>query len=341
MIKEQVLQTNLDEFSRCEEQAWLQSDDENNHGPIEKTDAGIEEKIDHALWKDDVLRVTDNKEIDIHVKNGIVYMSGHLISSTNRNRVEKALQTVEGIRGSRSKLVMDDELMLEVAVSLGKIEHDHQCKFFTGVSHGVVVLNGEVSSMDVRNSAEKCAASHPNVRGVINYIHAPGVDPGLQDYRFLQPPIGKEICFRDGVTGIVQQVVINPDNRLVIAMTIKGHIYDLPRNLSLSNNTVAQPAGQLLVIPMSVMGHLTNGSGFLTIKSTDFSKYQKFDASIFTSPEAGWVPPYPYCPDDVLFPAGYQHVGKIASIPNQAPPKRRTGEQVLSEQVLANDSLGG
>lgn len=341
MIKEQILQTNLDEYSRCEEQAWLLSNDENSHSPIEKTDAALEEKINHALWKDNVLRATDNNEIDIHVRNGIVYMSGHLISSTNRTRIEKALQTVEGIRGSRSKLVMDDGLMLEVAASLGKLEHDHQCKFFTGVSHGVVVLNGEVSSMEVRKAAEQCAASHPNVRGVINYIHVPGFDPGLQDSRFMQPPIGKEICFRDGVTGIVQQVVINPNNRLVVAMTIKGRISDSRQNLSLSDNSTAQPAGQLLVIPISVVEHLTSSSGFLTIKSTDFTKYQKFDASGFTIPEAGWVPPYPYCPEDVLFPADDQQVGNIESNPNQAPVMRKTGEQVLGEQLLTNDSLGG
>jgi len=341
MYPEQILQTNLDEFSRCEEQTWLLSDDQNDHDPIKKTDAALEEKVNQAIWKNEILRVTENNEIEIHVKNGVVYSSGHLISSTNRDRVMKALQTVDNILGYHSKLVLDDELILQVAASLGKIEHRHHCKFFTGASHGVVVLNGEVSSVEQSKSAEQCAASHPNVRGVINYIRVLGTDTGLQNQRFLQPPIGREMSFRDGVTGIVQQVVIDPDNRLVIAMTIKGHIYDVPRNLDLTNDSSVLPAGQVMVIPMDVMGYLTNSSGFLTIKSTDSTSVQEYDSSNFTSPDAGWVPPYPYCPEDVLFPIAFRQAGKMAGIPNQAPAMRKTGEEVLGELLLANDSLGG
>ncbi len=266
-----------------------------------------------------------------------------MISTTNRQRVEKALQTVEGIHGSKSNLVIDDELMREVAASLELLEQIHHCKILTGISHEVVILNGEVSSMDVRRNAEQCAASHPKVRGVINYIRVPGVDLELQDHRLLQPPIGKEIYFLgDGIPGRVRQVVINPDNRRVVAMTIQGHYYNSRRNLTLSNNSGAQSAEQLLVIPMSIMGHLTKSSGFLTIQSTDFTKYQKFDASLFTAPNKDWVPPYPYCPDDVLFPVEYQQVDKkIENVPNQASSTLKMEEQVLIEQLLANDSLGG
>ncbi len=68
MYKEQVLPTNLNEFYRCGERVWLQTDDEKRYSPIQKMDATLEEKINHALWEDDVLRVTDNNEINIHVK---------------------------------------------------------------------------------------------------------------------------------------------------------------------------------------------------------------------------------------------------------------------------------
>ncbi len=325
MIKEKVLKTNLNEYYRCGERTWLETEDKKCHGLIHDADAAFEEKINDALWKDDVLRVTDNHEIGIHVKNGIVYMSGHLLSTTNRQRVEKALKTVDGIQGIKSNLVMDDELMSEVATSLGQLERVHHCKFFTGVSHGVVVLNGEVSSVKLRLLAEQYAASHPKVRAVINYIRVSGIDLGLQDHRMLQPPIGKEIYFQDGVSGIVRKVVANPDNRRVIAMIIQGHIYDSRQNLTLSNNSSAQSAEQQLVIPMNVVEHLTNSSGFLTIKSTDFTKYQRFDVSLFTDPAEGWIPPYPYCPEDVLFPINHQYVE----------------EKIQNKELLANDSLGG
>jgi len=342
MVQEQVLPINSNEFDRCGEQAGQSADDTKDHDPIQKMDAKLKEKIERALWKDDVLRATDYSEIDIHVKNSIVYLSGHMISTTNQQRVEKALKKVAGIQGCINSLVMDDELLYEVATALGQLEKIHHCKFFTGISNGFVTLNGEVSNAKVRLLAEQCAASHAKVRGVINYIRVPGVDLGIQDQRFLQPPIGKEIYFRDGVSGIVRQVVINPDNRRAIAMIIEGDIYGSQQNPTLPNNSSAQSASQLLVIPLTTIEHLTKDSGFLTIKSTDFTQYKKFDASLFAAPSADWLPPYPYCPDSVLFPIGAQLEDKApATTSNLASPKLETEEQAQSGDLLANDSLGG
>jgi osmotically-inducible protein OsmY len=325
MDQEQVLHTDVDKFYRCEEQAWAGTGDLKNHDRIQEMDAELKEKLDHALWKDDVLRVTDYNEIDIHVKNGIVYLSGHILSTTNWHRVEKALSHITGIHGIISNLVMDDELIREVATSLGQLEQRCHCKFFTGASNGFIILNGEVSNTNLRLQAEQSAASHPKVRGVINYVRVPGVDFDGQDNRIMQPPIGKEILFSDGVSGIVQQVVINSGNRRVIAMIIQGQIYASSQNLTLSNNSTAQAAKQIMVIPANIIEYLTKNSGFLTIKSTDFTKYQKFDASRFTAPAKGWVPPYPYCPEEVLFPVEYQSAK----------------DKLQNEDLLANDSLGG
>jgi len=333
MHNKQILTTNLDQLYRIGAQANQQAPAEKTDKSFQDIDAAIEEKIHHALWKDDVLRVTDHKEINVKVINRIAYLSGHLLGTTNLQRVEKALQTVDGIHGIHSNMVMDDELKQVVATALGPLEQLDHCKFFTGVSHGVVVLNGKVSSMQVRLLAEQCAASHPSVRGVINYIRVLGIDLDAEDQRLIQPPIGKEISFRDGVSGIIRQVVINPDNRRVISMIIQGHIYDSYRNLPLSNNSTAQAIEQCIVIPVSVIGHLTNNSGFLTIRSTDYARFQEFDDSLFSAPAREWVPPYPYCHDDVLFPVENQ--------PGQTSPIPETEDQILSEELLANDSLGG
>src|SRR3972149_10315302 len=62
----------------------------------------------------------------------------------------------------------------------------------------------------------------PGVRGVINSVRAPGVDLEAEDQRFLQPVIGEQIYFRDGLLGIVQRVIINPNNRRVVAMVVRG-----------------------------------------------------------------------------------------------------------------------
>jgi osmotically-inducible protein OsmY len=283
MYKEQVLPTNLDELSRCEVRMQM-TDYGKSLSPTQKTDAAIHENITNALWKDDVLRALDYYEIDVHVKNGIVYLNGHIVSSASQSRIKNAIRAIPGILEIKNNLVLDDKLMLEVAASLGNLEHTYGCKFFTGVSHGVVVLNGQVRNTDMCKSAEQCAASHPKVRGVINHIRVPGVDLGVQDQRLLQPPIGKKIHFRDSVSGIAKQVVIDPDNRRVVAITIQGTFDESRRNLTYSNLSSGQLAEQLLVIPMRVMGHITKNSGFLTIQSTDSANYQEFDASLFSAP---------------------------------------------------------
>jgi osmotically-inducible protein OsmY len=341
MYKEQAPQTNLDEYSRCDE--WRQRPD---HGKslsqTQKTDAALKESINNALWKDNVLRALDYYEIDVHVKNGIVYLNGHIASTTSQNRIENAIRSIPGILEIINNLVLDDKLTSEVARSLGKLEHTFNCKFFTGVSRGIVVLNGEVSRIDVRKSAERCAASHPKVRGVINSIRVPGVDLGTQDYRLVQPPVRKEIYFLDGISGIVRQVVINPNNRQVVAMTIQGDFDESRGNHTSLNMSARQPAKQLLVIPVSVVRHMTKNSGFLTIRSTDSTRYQEFDASLFTTPNKDWLPPYPYCPDEVLFPAEYQWLGvKVEKASNRAPFIIKTEVQKMSEELLFNDSLGG
>jgi osmotically-inducible protein OsmY len=341
MYKEQVSHTNSDEISRCEERSQM-PDHGKNLSPIQKTDAAIKESIYNALWKDDVLRALDYYEIDVRVKNGVVYLNGHIVGSSSQSRIKKAIQGIPGILEIKNSLVLDDKLTMEVAASLAKLEHTFNCKFFTGVSHGVVVLHGEVSSIQVRMSAEQCAASHPQVRGVINYIQVPGVDLGKQDQRLVQPPIGKTMYFLDGLSGVVRQVVINPDNRRVVAIIIQGQFDELQQNLTFSNISNGQSAEQLLVIPMRVMGHVTKSSGFMTFQSTDSTNYQEFDASMFNAPNIDWVPPYPYCPEEVLFPVEHQQLDKkVETESNRASSKIKAEMQKMSEELLYNDSIGG
>jgi osmotically-inducible protein OsmY len=341
MYKEQITHTTLDEISRCEERMQM-PDHGKSLSPIQKTDAVIKESINNALWKDDVLRALDYYEIDVRVKNGVVYLNGHIAGSSSQSRIGNAMRAIPNILEIKNNLVLDDKLTIEVAGSLAKLEHAFNCKFFTGVSHGAVVLHGKVSNMEVRMSAEQSAASHPKVRGVINYIRVPGVDLGIQDQHLVQPPIGKKMYFLDGISGIVRQVVINPNNRRVVAIIIQGHFDELQRNLTLSNISYGQSAEQLLVIPMRVMGHVTKSSGFLTIQSTDSTNYQDFDSSLFSAPNLDLVPPYPYCPDEVLFPVEYQRLDKkVETVSNRTSPTTKTEMQKMSEELLYNDSIGG
>jgi osmotically-inducible protein OsmY/uncharacterized protein YkvS len=330
-----------DEFSRCEERIQIKEDG-NSPDPFRKTDAAIKESVYHAFRKDDVLRAIEFDQIDVHVKNGVVYLSGHIVNTNSRNRIEAALWTIPGTPDFQNHLVLDDRLTHEVAISLGTLEHTYNCKFFTGVSHGLVSLNGIVSDEHVKLLAEKCAAAHPNVRGVINHVRVSGAEPGLPDQPFLQPAIGQIIYFLDGISGVVRQVIINPNNRRVVAMTVLGHFADQRQELTSWNRADARSPDHLVVVPMDVVRYLTRVSGFLHIRSDEKKRYMDFDPTHFSNSKNGWKAPYPYCPEDVLFPVEYQDEENQTS--QQLPGSLLTvalAEPLLWEQLLANDSLGG
>jgi hypothetical protein len=168
----------------------------------------------------------------------------------------------------------------------------------------VVLLSGNVSNTEVSLLAEKAASTNPNVRGVINSVQVQGIGMNPPDKPFLQPVIGEEIFFLNGSSGIVRQVIINPDNRRVIAMTILGRFAGQHQDLKSLNKGEARHPERLIVISMDWVRYLTKISGFLNIKINEKNKYEEFDPRSFSTPNADWVPPYPYCSEDILFPIG-------------------------------------
>jgi osmotically-inducible protein OsmY len=274
---------------------------------MQRSDASLKASVERAIWKDEVLRAIEYYEIDVRANDGIVHLNGHIANTTSRIRIENAIRSVPGTLGVQNHLVLDEKLTLEVAGALGPLEHTHGCKFFIGSSHGVISINGMVNSENVKVLAEMYAAKNPKVRAVINHVRVAGaMGPELQDLPFLQPIIGETIYFLDGLSGVVERVIINPNNRRVVAMLLLLNVSDprLPVN-SLTEGRVHLPV-QLVHVPMDTIRYLTKVSGFLLIDSHERSRYQDFDPAYFFAPGAGWTPPYPYCPQDVLFPVTYR-----------------------------------
>ena len=341
MYPAQISRINPEEFSRCEERKQ-KTDPSQALSPIQKTDAAIKGSIDRALWNDDVLRAIESYEIDVQVKNGIVYLNGHIVSTTSQSRINNAIRAIPGLLAIQNNLILDDELTRKVAVSLGTLEHTYGCKFFTGASHGVISLNGIVSDENVKLLAEKCVASNPNVRAVMNNVQVAGAERVLQDPLFLQPTIGGIIYFLDGISGVVRQVIINPDNRRVIAMILWGQFTSQPQQLKSTDRESGRSPRRLIVVPLDLVRYMTKASGFLHINSTESKRYMDFNPARFSTPETGWKAPYPYCPDDVLFPVEKREVEyQILEQLPRSPFVVAWVEQPLSEELLANDSLGG
>ena len=341
MLATQIPRINPDEFSRCEE-TEQKTDHGKSLGASQKTDASLKGLVDRAIWNDDVLRAIEYDEIAVHVKDGVVYLSGHIVSTTSQSRIKNALRAIPGILGIQNNLVLDDKLTLEVAGSLGELEHTYDCKFFTGASHGVISLNGNVSDENVKLLAEQYASSNPNVRGVINNVRVSGAEQELPDQPFLQPTIGEIIYFLDGVSGVVKQVIINPNNRRIKAMVIEGKFTDQHDQLSLLTDGKPPPPEPLVVVPMNEVRYLTKASGFLFINSNERNRYMEFNPTRFFTPKNGWKAPHPYCPDNVLFPIEQLEVEYQILEQLPRPPFVVTlQEQALWEQLLANENLGG
>lgn len=341
MLPAQTFRTNPVESSRCEERSQI-VDHGKSLSKIQKTDAAMKEYVVRAIWNDDVLRAIEYDEIDVYVKNQVVYLNGHIVSTTSQNRIKIAMRAIPGILGIRNNLVLDDKLTFEVAAALGTLEHTYDCKFFTGASHGLISLSGIVSDENVKLLAEKSAARNPNVRGVINHVSVSGAESELPDQPFLQPAIGEIVYFLDGISGVVKQVIINPNNRRVIAMIASGPFADRQQELKAFKNGESGFPERLVVLPVHLIRYLTKVSGFLHIKSSERKRYMDFDSALFCTPNVGWTPPYPYCPDDVLFPAEHQREENQTSqhLP-RTPLTVALKEQLLWEQLLADESLGG
>ena len=341
MLATQIPTTNPDTFSRCAEGSTA-IDHGKNLSPGQKTDAAMKASIDVALWNDDLLRAIESYGIVVHVMDGVVYLSGHIVNATSQSRIQNALGAIPGILAIRNSLVLDDRLTLEVAGSLGELEHTYNCKFFSGASHGVISLNGTVRDENIKSLAEKRVSRNPNVRGVINNVKVSGSERKSPEQPFLQPVIGQNIYFLDGISGVVNHVIINPDNRRVVAMTVRVQFANQRQELKSLNSGQGLSPERLVVLPMDLVRYMTRVSGFLNISSTERERYMDFDPAGFSAPKHGWNAPYPYCPDEVLFVMEKQELmyQSLEHLP-RAPFVVRWEEQSLGAELLANDSLGG
>jgi osmotically-inducible protein OsmY len=340
MYQAQIPPTDTDELLRCGDTSQLMTNELEGQNENIKTDTDLAHEVDHALWRDAAFRAIDYHNIDVRVRGGIVYLNGHVSSLTNLHQAEKSLQTISGLLGVKNHLIPDDQLLTEVATALGQLESIYDCKFFTGVSHGVVLLSGNVDNTNIKLLAEKCAANNPNVRGVINSIHIPGDDLDSLKQPFLQPIIGEEIFFHDGLSGTVKQVIMNPDNRRVVAMTLRGQFVNQRQELRSLNKGEARSPERIIVLSMNSVRYLTKVSGFLYINSNEKNRYMDFDPAHFFTPKKDWKAPYPYCPDDVLFLIEQQDVESQILQISRFPIVVGLEDQLLREQLPANDSLG-
>lgn len=264
-------------------------------------DTVLTEEVRQALGADHLLRRGDVAHMRVTVKDGVATLTGHVGQSINKARAEVAAQEAPGVTAVINHLMVDNELMIDVAQALSHDQQTQDEQIQVNVQHGVVYLGGAVKRPSVRVAAAAVAAGIPQVRGIINVIQTPGIVMDIDEERFVQPLIESEIYATDGQVGRVQQVVINPQSRRVSAMVVHTEIpVALEGEWAHLPDERQQPLRDIL-IPISGIRHAPSGAIFLTINSGEAAHFTNFDPHTFGPPPADWQPPYPYGPADVLF----------------------------------------
>lgn len=265
-----------------------------------RSDAALTAAVNKALWEDVILRRTEYQQIHVKVENSIVHLYGYVSLPSIKVRAERAALKTDRIWKVENLLTIDSELQIAVAQAIEKDPRTQKARIFISSRNGFITLSGEASDLEVRTTAQERAVSIPKVRGVLNSIRVSGVDIKTEDQRTLQPTIGAGIYATDILIGVVEKVVINPDNRLVIAI-LANAVFPDPTQMGsnwLWNEHLYVESR--IIIPIDMIRHQSESDIFLKVKGREAAALEAFDMSSYASPDENWQPPYPYKRADIL-----------------------------------------
>jgi osmotically-inducible protein OsmY len=268
--------------------------------PTYRSDEVLVALVNQALWEDTILRRTEYRQIYVEVENGIAYLSGYVSSQPMSKGAEKAAYKADGIWKVVNGLAIDSELQLAVSQAIGNDPRTKKAKIFVGVNNGFVTLTGQAPDLESRVAAQEQAVAIARVRGVINSIRAPGVDIDIEGQQALQPAIGAGIYATDIIVGVVEKVVVNPDNRLVTAILATAVFPDPDQAGSNWLRNEHRYSERRIIIPIGSVRHLTSTSVFLREKGAVVAGFNDFDWPAYSAAPEEWEPPYPYKPTDIL-----------------------------------------
>lgn len=249
-----------------------------------RPDIDIQADVEAALWNESRVRVLDWGNIRVDVRDGEVFLHGHLASGSLFPLVTDIAASVPGVRAVNNWIVPDMDLQREVAQALASDPRTRPHLIRVGAEHGWIHLSGQVPTPEARAAAEEVAAGVPEVRGVLNLPALPGAVPVPNRPR-LQPEIGATVSASDGSVGTVRRVVIDPRNRLVSHAVVMGG-----------------PMSGEMVVPVEAIEVVNPGDVLVKDSRRDLASRPAFRDEDFPPPPPDWQPPYPYRPEDVRWP---------------------------------------
>jgi osmotically-inducible protein OsmY len=287
-----------------------------------RTDEGILADIWDALWKVDTFRSLDLGSLSIDVKDGEVYLDGHLAQENNRPLIESIARSVAGVVAVHSHLVLDRDLIIRVAQALANDERTRPYILPVDAFHGWIHVGGEVPTGELQQVAEKVAAGVSGVRGVTILPRIAGENPTIP-HRPAQPRIGAVVYGKDGEVGVITQVVIQPDNRLVTHVVVRS------KELR-DGNLVARET----VVPLGAIDLVNNESIFLVRNGPSLNAYPALDPDEYPLALFTWKAPYPYTAGEVRW--SIREILESGSQPGSRPDiKPGTEIQGAPERVIS------
>jgi osmotically-inducible protein OsmY len=290
-----------------------------------RTDEGILADIWDSLWKVDTFRSLDLGNLSINVKDGEVYLDGHLARENNQPLIESIVRSVVGVVAVHIHLVLDRDLIIQVAQALARDERTRPYILPVDAFHGWMHIGGEVPTCELQHVVEKIAGGVSGVRGVTILPRIAGENPTLP-HRPVQPHIGAVVYGADGEVGVVTQVVIQPEDRLVTHIVVRS------KEL-MSGNLVARET----VIPLDARDLVKNESIILQRHGSSLDAFPVLDPDEYPLAESTWNAPYPYTAGEVRW-----SLRQLYEAPNTAPATSL--EPMSSEQRVdgsgMNSTLG-
>jgi osmotically-inducible protein OsmY len=288
-----------------------------------RTNEGILADIWDALEKEDSIRSLDLGSLSIDVKDGEVYLDGHLAKENNLSHIEDIARSVTGVVAVHNYLVTDRELTIRVAQALAQDERTRPYIFPVSASHGWINLGGEVLTRELQHVAEKVAAGVSGVRGVIALPRVTGKNPNMPQPA-VQPRIGAVVYGENGEAGVVTQVAIQPENRLVTHVVVSSNEIKDANFVSHEN-----------IVPVKAIDLVKDETILLVRNGPSFSNYPAFDPDEYPLALFTWKAPYPYTTGEVLW--SLREILEAGSRPGSRP-EIKPGEEIenLPERAMAH-----
>lgn len=255
---------------------------------ISPQDEDLREKVLESIWKEQSIRVLDFNDIRVEAVNGEVTLSGHVSKSLNKYLAEECTRKVDGVKSVRNEIIIDEDLRVMVAHALGSDQRTRPYVINVGCHHGWIHLTGVVPDSEVCTTIEEVAGGVPFVRGVIGLPRVTTEERG-KIIQGLQPEIGSEVIDKDGITGVVSKVIINPRNRLV------SHII-IEKNEIIQGTRISRE----YIVPIDDVDSVRAGSTWLK-QNLSLDRLHPADTRQYSAPAKDWRAPFPYKLDQVLW----------------------------------------